>query len=107
MDMSRYSTNNLPSDGEYKLFKHCKAIRENQLSVAFMIFYLHGYEIELHRTDTPLASAAQECLDELGYEGIDIWSCSTKSGGIWERWQRDALKYGILTDSYGIWKKRQ
>ena len=89
MDMSKYS--DVP---EYKLRKHCKAIRENQLSVAFMILYLHGYEFDLRRTDVPLASAAQECLDELGYDGIDLWSCSTQAGGVWTTEQRRMLKSG-------------
>lgn len=83
---------------ESKLRRHNKAIRENKLSVAHMILFLEE--------DPPNASAAKECLDELGYEGIDIWSCSTTAGGIWERWERDALKYGELTDAYRIWCAR-
>ena len=93
MDMTQY-TDNVPSD--YKLRKHCKAIRENPVSVAFMILYLHGYEFELKRTDAPLASAARECLDELGYDGIDIWSCSTTAGGIWTTEHRNMLKTGEI-----------
>jgi len=93
MDMERYSRLSTgPSD--FKLRQHCKAIRENQLSVAFMILYLHGYEFELNRTDAPLASAARECLDELGYDGIDVWACSTKAGGIFTTKQRAMLKTG-------------
>ena len=88
--MSKYST----VDPEFKLRKHCKAIRENQLSVAFMILYLHGYNFDLHTRNVSLASAAQECLDELGYDGIDIWSCSTTAGGIWTTEQRRMLKTG-------------
>ena len=82
----------ITGDPEYKLRKHCKAIRENQLSVAYMILYLHGYEFELFRGDKPLASAARECLDELGYDGIDLWSCSTTAGGIWTVPQRAMLR---------------
>ncbi len=88
MDRSSFSG---PVSSDYKLRKHCKAIRENQVSVAFMILYLHGYEFELNRTDAPLASAARECLDELGYDGIDIWACSPTAGGIWTTEQRKML----------------
>ena len=95
MDMTQY-TNNLVGgkDSDYKLRKHCKAIRENQVSVAFMLLYLSGYEFEVKQTGAPLASAARECLDELGYDGIDVWSCSTTAGGIWTVEQRKMLKTG-------------
>ena len=89
MDMTQYS--NVP---DYKLRKHCKAIRENQVSVAYMILALHGYEVEVHRAGKPLAGFARECLDELGYDGIDIWACSTQAGGIWTTEQRKMLKTG-------------
>lgn len=91
-DLSSYASTDL------KLKKHLEAIRRNQVSVAHMILFLNE--------EPPNASAAKECLDELGYEGIDIWACSTQAGGMWERWQRDALKYGELTDSYRIWCER-
>ena len=91
MDMSEY-TGTVNSD--YKLRKHCKAIRENQVSVAVMLLALNGYSVELLRAGKPLASFARECLDELGYEGIDIWSCSTTAGGIWTTEQRKMLKTG-------------
>jgi len=81
-------------DSDYKLRKHCKAIRENQVSVACMLLALNGYSVELNRAGTPLAGYARECLDELGYEGIDIWSCSTTAGGIWTTEQRNMLKTG-------------
>lgn len=79
---------------ESKLRKHTEAIREHQISVALMFLYLNGYEIELHYTGKVNASAAFELLDELGYDGIPIWSCSTKDGGVWTTWQRQALKTG-------------
>ena len=90
MDMTKYS-----GASDFKLRRHCKAIRENQLSVAFMILYLHGYEFDLKRVGKPLASAAMECLDELGYDRIDLWACSTRSGGIWSTEQRHMLKFGV------------
>jgi len=73
-------------DSEYKLRKHCEAIRNNKVSVAYMMLFLSE--------QPPNASAARECLDELGYEGIDIWSCSTKAGGIWTTEERRMLKTG-------------
>ena len=90
MDMTKYS--NITSD--YKLRKHCNAIRENQVSVACMLLALNGYDVELMRAGKPLAGYARECLDELGYEGIDIWSCSTTAGGIFTTKQRAMLKTG-------------
>ena len=101
--MSQYSGN---ADG--KLRRHIQAIKEHPLEVALMLLYLEGYEVELNDTGSPRASAAKEILDELSYEGIPIWSCSTTSGGIWETWQRDALKYGDLdaTNSYAVWERR-
>ena len=62
-----------------------------------MFLNLAGYHVELHYMGEPLASAAKELLDEIkGDDQTAIWSCSTKDGGVWETWQRDALKYGRL-----------
>jgi len=89
--MTQYTST---GDPEWKLRNHCKAIRENQLSVAFMLLALNGWECDMHRTDKPNAGFAKECLDELGYDGIDLWSCSTQAGGIWTTKQRHMLKTG-------------
>jgi hypothetical protein len=91
MDMTKYTDAKKP---EFKLRKHTEAIREHQVSVALMMLYLAGYDVELRYTGKPLASLAQEALDELGYDGIDIWSCSTKDGGVWTTEQRRMLKTG-------------
>jgi hypothetical protein len=91
MDMSKFTE---AKDG--RLLKHTEAIRKHQISVGVMLLNLNGYAVELHYMGRPLASEAQENLDELGHESIPIWSCSTKSGGIWTPWQRHALKYGEL-----------
>ena len=93
MDMSKYAIQKA-----HKLKKHCLAIREYKVEVAEMVFYLHA--------NPPNPSAAKEILDELGEDGVNIWSCSTRDGGIWERWERDALKYGELTEAYEIWRRR-
>ncbi len=93
--MSRYSTN---ERSDYKLRRHLLAIRDNQVSVAHIILFL--------AEEPPNASAAQECIVELGYDGIDIWACSTKDGGMWETWQRAAMKTGELSDSYNIYCRR-
>ena len=90
MDMSQYS-----NDGSFKLRGHLEAIRENQVSVACMILYLHGYDFELTDTGSPLAGAARECLQELDKKGMTgVYSCSTKAGGIWSTAQRYMLKFG-------------
>ncbi len=84
---------------DYKLRRHLLAIRDNQVSVAHIILFL--------AEEPPNASAAQECLLELDNEiRTDLWSCSTTAGGMWETWQRDALKYGTLDDSYDIYCRR-
>ena len=87
--------------GVVRRAQHLAAIRRNQVSVAEMILFL--------AEDPPNASAAKEALDELDFESQrGIWSCSTKDGGMWETWQRDALKYGDLetTNSWNVWKAR-
>jgi hypothetical protein len=78
--------------------EHLAAIRRNQVSVAHMILFL--------AEDPPNASAAKEALDELGEDARGVWSCSTKDGGMWETWQRDALKFGELGRSWETWKAR-
>ena len=105
MDMSTFKSTDKgqekPDWGVVRRQVHLKAIRENQVSVANMIMFL--------AEDPPNASAAKECLDELDFDGQKgVWSCSTKDGGMWETWQRDALKYGDLTttNSYSVWKAR-
>ena len=92
---------------EYKLRKHCKAIRENQVSVLYMLAALLGYEV--HRVDGPRPDFARECLDELGYDGVDIWACSTKAGGIWTTPQRHMLKTGeiVHTDAANVEQQSQ
>ena len=95
MDMTRYSTSALPTLGEYKLRKHCKAIRENQVSVAYMLLALNGYDFDVYYTGHPLAEYARECLRELESEPqTGIYSCSPTAGGIWTTPQRKMLFTG-------------
>lgn len=83
----------------FKLRKHMKAIRENQVSVASMILYMHGYNVGELELGSPMPSAARECLQELGKEAmVGIYSCSTTAGGIWTTEQRYMLKYGEVRD---------
>lgn len=97
MDLRKYAA----TDGSsFRLKRHCEAIRRNKDILAEVFNFLSE--------DPPNASAAKEAFDEI--ESHDdqtaIWSLSTTAGGIWERWERDALKYGELTDAYSIWQRR-
>jgi len=110
MDMTQFSDDpqvphQRPSD--YKLRKHCKAIRENKVPVAVIMLALEGWEVDLHRgtvrrAGTPLAGFAKECLDEISSGGteaekqahIDIYSCSPTAGGVWSTSDRRMLKTG-------------
>ena len=88
-DMSQYSK------PDSKLRRHLKAIRENQVSMAYMLLYVNGYDFEITAVGPPLASAARECLGELDdHTMTNIWSVSTKDGGVWTTDQRYMLKFG-------------
>ncbi len=95
MDMSQHSKS------DYKLRNHCEAIRRNK-DILWQVFkYLSEHP--------PNASAAKECFDEIEKEDQpDIYSVSTKAGGVWERWERDAIFYGRLdaTEAYAVWERR-
>jgi len=101
MDMSRYSRVGSPEyklrqlqKAEYRLRKHCKAIREYHVSVAVIMLAIEGIPVDLSLRGEPMPGFAKECLDELGLEGNDIWACSTQAGGIWTVEQRHMLRYG-------------
>ena len=106
MDMSQFT--NREDYSESRLRRHLFGLRNNQISVALIVLALHGYHVKLERIGEPNASAAKEMLDELGEESTLVWSCSTKDGGFWETWQRDAMKYGNLTTtgSWDVYKAR-
>ena len=95
MDMSTFT--NREDFTEARLKRHLFGLRKHQVSVALIVLALHGYAVKLDFLGEPNASAAKELLDELREDATPIWSCSTKDGGFWETWQRDAMKYGDLT----------
>ena len=83
-----------------KLQRHVDAIRRNKHTMGHIFLFLCE--------DPPNASAAREALNELTQEDqIAIWSCSTKAGGVWEVWERHALKTGTLDAPDGgcVWDK--
>jgi len=98
MDMNQFTSTH--KDVSWKLRRHLKAIRENQIEVAEIFIFLSEFP--------PNVEGAYEVFNTLEQvDQIGLWSCSTKDGGVWERWQRDALKTGELTDAYRIWCERK
>ena len=95
MDMQQYTA----TDGQpLKLKRHLEAIRRNKDILAHVFMFLSERP--------PNASAAKEAFGEMSHaDQTAIWSVSTNNGGIWETWERDAIKYGDLeiTRSYGVW----
>ena len=104
MDMSDFT--NREDQQEVRLAQHLTGLRKNQVTVALIVLALHGYDVKLNYLGLPNASAAKEMLDELEHEGTPVWSCSTKAGGFWETWQRDAMKYGELGRSWDVYQAR-
>ena len=95
MDMNQY-TATAGKDSCLKLRQHLLAIRKAKLEVAEIIMLLNE--------NPPNAEGAREVLSELPQQTqIDLWSVSTKAGGMWMTWERDALKYGHLTESYRVY----
>jgi hypothetical protein len=98
VDMTKYTT----TDGsDFKLRRHTEAIRRNKDIIAHVFIHLSS--------QPPNASAAKEAFDELPYDDqIAAYSCSTKDGGVWETWERDAIFYGRLdeTNAYAVWQRR-
>ncbi len=91
MDMTSYTSTN---QTDSKLLRLLEALRRNKDIIAHVFMHLSNYP--------PNASAAKECFDELSYEDqTAIWSVSTTAGGVWETWERHAIKFGNLdTPSY-------
>lgn len=100
MDMTEFANGHGGRDApDFKLAKHCKAIRRNK----DILWHVFRFLAE----DPPNASAAQEAFEEMHEDDqIAIWSVSTKAGGIWERWEREAIKTGELGDAYAVWQRR-
>ena len=82
----------------HRLRKHTAAVRRNKDILGPLFNFLSE--------QPPNASAAQEVFEELGYqEQIDLYLAPTK-GGIWETWERDAIKTGEVSNSYDVWCRR-
>ena len=95
MDRSQYSST------DSKLKRHLEAIRRNKDIVGHIFLFLSE--------DPPNASAAMEAFDELPHEDQTlIYSVSTRDGGVWETWERNAIFYGRLdeTNAYAVWQRR-
>jgi hypothetical protein len=103
MDMSDFQKEDYT---EVRLAQHLTGLRNNQVQVALIVLALHGYNVRLDYVGEPNASAAKEMLDELEGDATPVWSCSTKAGGFWETWQRDAMKYGELGKSWDVYQAR-
>jgi hypothetical protein len=102
MDAQSFTRGDAQVAAVSKLRAHCEAIRRNKDVLAIIFQYL-GEEI-------PNASAAQEAFEELdAQDQISLWAVSPTAGGIWESWERDALKYGRLdaTRTYETHCKRK
>ena len=104
MDMSKFNKEDYAAT---RLRQHLFALRNNQVSVALIVLALHGYDVELEYTGKPNASAAYEALEELGDYRTPIYSMSTKDGGFWETWQREAMKTGELGKAWDAWQARK
>jgi len=85
---------------EDRVLEHCQAIRSEQVSYALMLLRLNGYSVELQQNGEPLAGEARDALQDMPQKTqIGIWSLAPSRGSTLETWQRDALKFGALTDS--------
>ncbi|MHA2265785.1 MAG: hypothetical protein ACXAEN_25625 [Candidatus Thorarchaeota archaeon] len=83
-----------------ELLSHTAAVRRNKDILGHVFLFLAEHP--------PNASAAKEAFDELDFKDqVELW-LSTTAGGIWERWERDAIRYGRLdeTTAYAIWQRR-
>ena len=85
------------TESDHRLLLHTKAIRRNKDILAYVFRFLSE--------DPPNASAAQESFNEIeGADQIALYLAPSK-GGIWETWERSAIKYGTLDadNSYQVW----
>jgi hypothetical protein len=98
MDMTTFMI--AKPSGDIKLLKLCDAIRRNKRDILVAVF-------QFLNEDPPNASAAQEAFEEMNHEDqIAIFSVSKTAGGIWETWEREALKTGQLGPAWDIWAAR-
>ena len=97
MDMAEYTG----TQQDDRLQQHTAAIRRNLDILGHVFLFLSEHP--------PNASAAKEGISEIEFDDqIAVMSLSTRDGGIWETWHRDAIKYGDLdtTNSYAVWERR-
>lgn len=95
MDRSKFSKPEPPP-----LTKHTGAIRRNKDILAHVFAFLSE--------NPPNASAAQESFAEISDGDQIALFIAPSKGGIWETWERDAIKFGDLdvTNSYAVWQRR-
>ena len=101
MDMSQYGTESEVSrlrKEVTRLKKLTKAVRENKDILADVFLALNE--------DPPNASRAQESYEEMEFEAKCDSYLSPSAGGIWETWERHAVKTGELGPSYDVFKRR-
>lgn len=98
MDVSKYAIKDPQASQLQRLKAHCLAVRRNKDILAHVFMFLSE--------DPPNASAAQEAFEEIDFDDkIAIWSVSPTAGGIWETWEREALKIGELGRAYEIFRR--
>lgn len=96
-DMTQYSGK---ENGELiRLRQHCAAIRRNKDILWHVFSFL--------QEEPPNASAAQEAFEEIHFEDKIALYLAPSKGGIWETWERTAIKTGELGNDYEIWKARR
>ena len=96
MDMSSFTRDAAGRDIR-KLRDHLAALRRNKDIIGHVFLFLSE--------TPPNASAALEAFEEIGFDDkIKIWSVAPRDGGVWESWEREALKTGTLGRSWEIYK---
>ena len=94
-------TDDVWKDRYFRFLKHTAAIRVNQDILGHVFLSLAEHP--------PNAWGAKEGISEIEFDDqIAVMSISTRDGGVWETWHRDAIKYGDLdtTNSYAVWERR-
>ena len=99
MDMSQYNGHDERRHAN-RLLECLGAIRRNKDILADVFLAL--------AEDPPNATRAMESFEEMENEDkIAIWSLSPTAGGIWETWERHAIKTGDLNNSWDVFQLAQ